>query len=80
MIECTYGVGQPDARQGHLGGNVSLAFRDRLFELGALRPGATVLVNHFTHNGAGLHEELCDFFEPHGVQVGYDGLGLDVTA
>ena len=47
-------------------------------ELGALRPTGLAVVNHFSHNGLNLHEELCDGFAPYGIQVGYDGLVLDV--
>ena len=34
------------------------------------------VVNHFSHNGNAMHAELCDFFEPKGIVVGYDGLEL----
>ena len=28
-------------------------------------------LNHFSHNGNATHAELCDFFEPKGIVVGY---------
>ena len=34
------------------------------------------VVNHFSHNGNAMHAELCDFFEPKDIIVGYDGLEL----
>ncbi|MCC7494595.1 MAG: hypothetical protein IT204_19715 [Fimbriimonadaceae bacterium] len=76
VIECTYGLGYPDRRNGHLGAAAALEFRDRLVALGALQATAQVVVNHFTHNGAGLYEELVAWFEPRGAVVGYDGLSL----
>jgi phosphoribosyl 1,2-cyclic phosphate phosphodiesterase len=36
------------------------------------------VVNHFSHHGQTLHEELCAWFAPHGIQVGYDGMVIDV--
>jgi phosphoribosyl 1,2-cyclic phosphate phosphodiesterase len=78
IIECTYGLGTPQARRHHLGAEASVAFRDKLVEIGALRPEAQVVVNHFTHNCGTLHEELCAWFEPRGITVGYDGLVVQV--
>jgi len=77
VIECTFLMKGPDVRDGHLGANVTVAFRDKLAELGALKPGAQVVTNHFSHNGRTLHEELCEFFAPHGIAVGYDGLVVE---
>jgi phosphoribosyl 1,2-cyclic phosphate phosphodiesterase len=78
VIESTSLFLKPDQRHGHMGAETSLAFRDRLVETGALREGATVILNHFSHHGGALYEELCEHFAPHGVQVGYDGLRLEL--
>ena len=63
-----------DCREGHLGANAAVAFRDRLVETGALSVRTPVFVNHFSHNGLALHGDLCGFFKPHGIRVAYDGL------
>jgi len=78
IIECTMGINPPyvNHRSGHLGANVSVEFRDKLLELGAITEKTPVFVNHFSHNGKGLHKDLCGFFEPHGINVAYDGLTL----
>lgn len=76
VIECTYLLKDPAERSHHLGAEASAAFRDRLVEIGALRPDGVAVVNHFSHNGLTLHEELCAWFEPRGIQVGYDGMVL----
>lgn len=77
VLECTYCLGKPDARDGHLGADAMLAMRDRLAELGVLKPDARVVANHFAHNGFTLYEELCEYLEPRGVTVGYDGLVVE---
>lgn len=78
ILECTYGPQRPAMRESHLGAMTTIAMRDRLSELGVLRPGCRVVANHFTHNGRVLHEELCEFFRPYGIEVGWDGLELQL--
>ncbi len=80
IIECTMGLVPRfiDCRNGHLGANVSVEFRDKLLELGAISRQTPVYVNHFSHNGVPLHADICRFFEPRGIGVGYDGLELSV--
>lgn len=76
IIECTYSIKFPDQRQGHLGANATVAFRDHLVELGCLKPDATVVANHFSHNGNTLHQDLEAFFTPKGIAVAYDGMAI----
>lgn len=76
IIEGTMGLKNPDWDRCHLGVAASVRVRDRLAELGVLQEGAQVVVNHFSHNGGGSHQQLCDYFQPHGMHVGYDGLTL----
>ena len=78
ILECTYLHSQPEARSKHLGFAATVAMRDRLSEIGVLRPGAAVVANHFSHNGRTLHEELCDAFRPHGIAVGHDGMVFEL--
>ena len=78
VLECTYREVNPASRQHHLGLDSMLEMRDRLAELGVLKPEATVVTNHFSHNGHVLYEELCERLEPHGIIVGYDGLTIDL--
>jgi phosphoribosyl 1,2-cyclic phosphate phosphodiesterase len=78
IIDSTYGMRYPDHQGGHLGVAAVVAVRDRLAELGVLKEGAQVVANHFSHNGGGLYEDLCEWFSPHGIAVGYDGMELTV--
>lgn len=80
IIECTMGL-RPESmncRNGHLGANASVEFRNKLRDMGVITGNTQVFVNHFSHDGGPLHEKLCAFFEPHGINVAYDGLILDL--
>ncbi len=76
IIEATYG----DHRGGahHLGAEDVLDVRDELAKLGALASDCRVITTHFSHNGGWLHERLEAFFAPHGIEVAYDGMTLEL--
>ncbi|MGI5868457.1 MAG: MBL fold metallo-hydrolase [Kiritimatiellia bacterium] len=74
FIDCTMGIAGADCESGHMGVNAVVKVRDRLLDCGALKPGAQVFANHFSHNGRALHADLEAFFLPKGIGVGCDGL------
>lgn len=76
LLDCTFGA--RDGRSGHMGGASVIAARDRLADFGALAEGARVIATHFSHNGGSLHHELEAFFAPHGIEVAYDGLEIEL--
>ncbi|MGD9495576.1 MAG: MBL fold metallo-hydrolase [Armatimonadota bacterium] len=76
LIECTYGP--REGGRHHLGAQQVLQVRDRLGKLGALAPHCRVITTHFSHNGGWLHERLEEFFAPHGIEVAYDGMTLEL--
>lgn len=64
--------------QGHMGVEAVVRFRDELARRGALASHAKVIANHFSHNGNSLHHELEAFFRPHGIEVGFDGMKIEM--
>ncbi|MEN6644406.1 MAG: MBL fold metallo-hydrolase [Armatimonadia bacterium] len=62
----------------HLNCEWVVEVRDELARRGALTADHTFIANHFSHNGGWLHEQLEDFFTPHNILVGYDGLEIDL--
>jgi len=80
IIESTFALfpGNLDMQNGHLGANASRRFRDKLLELGALKPEAKVAVNHFSHNGNPYQSEMEKFFSGTGIKVGYDGKVIEL--
>ena len=56
--------------------DVNLELFAKLEQMGFIDSDTVKVANHFSHNGNATHAELCEFFEPKGVIVGYDGLEL----
>lgn len=77
IIECTFGLKWPNQREKHMGSAVSVEVRDEMRRLGILKDDALVAVNHFSHNCQNLHSDFQQYFNPLGIQVGYDGMVLE---
>ncbi len=63
-------------RDFHMSADVNLELFAKLEQMGFIDSATVKVANHFSHNGNATHAELCEFFEPKGVVVGYDGLEL----
>lgn len=60
----------------HQGFDVFLQARQRFADEGWMKDGALFVAFHFSHHANPVHEELVQYFKPHGVTVAYDGLSL----
>jgi len=78
ILDSTMGVRNAEHDRGHMGVKAVVRFAEELKRIGALKDGATVCANHFSHNGGNLHADLEAFFSPYGIKVGYDGMVLEV--
>ncbi|MFD0693000.1 MBL fold metallo-hydrolase [Paenibacillus sp. GCM10027628] len=76
ILECT--TGRVPHRNNHMSVDAVLDTKLWMDENSVLKPGAPVIVTHFSHNAGLLHEDLTDIFKPHGIQVAYDGLIVDI--
>lgn len=77
IIECSEGfVHTP--YNGHLDLQECLMVVDRLRQMGVVSDATKIVTTHHSHNGEGTHDELSAAFNPHGIQVGYDGMVLEV--
>ncbi len=63
-------------REHHMSADVNLEVFAELENMDFIDAKTIKVVNHFSHNSDATHAELCDFFEPKGIVVGYDGLEL----
>lgn len=63
---------------GHLGGESFVACLEELRKQGSLKENAQLIANHFSHNPNLTHDELCDWLNPKGIMVGYDGMEIDL--
>jgi phosphoribosyl 1,2-cyclic phosphate phosphodiesterase len=76
IMDCTYGL--QANRHGHLGAPDVVEAKQELASRGALVEGGRYVANHFSHNGAGLYDDLTRVLSPHGIEVGYDGMTIEL--
>ena len=77
VIECTSGVVLSDY-DGHLNVASCIEVVGRLRSQGTLGANAPVWTTHHSHNGGATHEKLMQILNPHEIQVGFDGLEIEV--
>ncbi len=77
IIECTQGA-LPLPATLHMGWEGVLRLRDDLAVAGSITSDTRMVITHFSHNAAMLHEELEALAGPEGVEVAYDGMELSV--
>ena len=75
ITDCTGGI--LDNRDGHMSGKYVLATKERLTQMGCVDENTQYFINHFSHNGRLTHAEFEAHYNPHGIQVGYDGLEIE---
>ena len=56
------------------------AVKRRLGELGITDEATKLYVNHFSHNGGLLHEELCRRAGAFGMCPSFDGMQVDIVS
>lgn len=76
ILDCT--MGKKDCRNGHMGVPVVLEVVERMRQENMLTAGSLVVANHFSHNGGLNHDDYENILNPHNVQVGYDGMEIDI--
>ncbi|KIL41353.1 carbon-phosphorus lyase [Gordoniibacillus kamchatkensis] len=72
ILECT--SGRLPYKTNHMNAEAVLETREWMVANDVLKPGARMAVTHFSHNAGLLHEDLTEIFEPHGIEVAYDGM------
>lgn len=77
-FDCTGGPIENGPRSGHMGYPDDILIREQLREIGICDDHTLCVVNHFSHNGGMLHEELCEKLEPLGFTVSYDGMKIEL--
>jgi phosphoribosyl 1,2-cyclic phosphate phosphodiesterase len=72
----TMGIGPSGSM--HLNTDDFLQQLQQMRDEGILAPDARIYAHHFSHHRNPIHPKLSDFFAPHGVEVAYDGLTIDL--
>ena len=76
IIDCTYGVSGKHG--GHLGAPEVIRAARELRRLGVLPAAKRVIANHFAHDGRCLQADLEACLAPEGIEVGYDGMVVEI--
>ena len=77
IIECTQGC-LPMPAIGHMSFEAVLRLREKIVSAGAADKDVRTVITHFSHNMGLLHDEFEAIANPHGVEVAYDGIVLEV--
>ncbi len=76
IVDCT--AGTLDYREYHMNAEAVIDARTRLLKCGAIDEASRVIANHFSHNGGLNHSQLVDKLAPAGIEVGYDGMEIEL--
>lgn len=77
-LDCTYAHLDTDRENGHMGLNTNGEIIEALRSIGAVDENTQLFVNHFSHNGNPLHEELSESAAKIGCEVAFDGCVAEV--
>jgi phosphoribosyl 1,2-cyclic phosphate phosphodiesterase len=77
VIECTEGLASTDFH-GHLSAAEVLEVVSRLRKTGVISEKTFITTTHHSHNGEATHSELEAALNPHGIQVGFDGMEFQI--
>lgn len=79
LLDCTHTTRTDLDFKHHLGISTLLKMVDELRRRGAVADRTRLIATHFSpHSGAKSHEELVRLLLPHGVEVAFDGMRLEV--
>lgn len=62
---------------GHMSFGTDLDVIDRMKKLGLVDESTKIVINHFSHNGGQIYDEMLKEAQNHGIIVSYDGLEIE---
>lgn len=77
-LDCTgcLGLGR-DWRNGHMSMQTNLEMTERMKKEGLIDEKTVIVLNHFSHNGGQIYDEMTEEAQKHGFIVSYDGLEIE---
>ncbi len=72
-------LGEDGSYAMHLGFEGFLDHVRRMRSMGMLKPGGRIIAHHLSHSGNPTHEKTEKILGPHGVEVAYDGMLVDLN-
>ncbi|SHF16288.1 phosphoribosyl 1,2-cyclic phosphate phosphodiesterase [Caldanaerobius fijiensis DSM 17918] len=76
ILDCT--SGPQESMRYHMGFPTVLKVKQRLLDEKIARENTIFIVNHFSHNGGLMHDEMVEAFSPYGFVVTYDGMEIEI--
>ncbi len=77
LFDCTSG-GCQTTNRGHMSIEGVIRMANELRQRNVITPKTRCIATHFSHNGRLLHEELVTALLPHGIEVAFDGMVIEV--
>jgi phosphoribosyl 1,2-cyclic phosphate phosphodiesterase len=77
IVECTGGPKRIDYKT-HMGFPDLLEYKLKAEESGLTGNKTRWVLTHFSHFGGATHEELVELGKPHGIEIGYDGMQIEI--
>lgn len=75
-LDCTMVI--KECRYSHMGIDTTVEVKNRLIEMGCAGEDTIFCLNHFSHNGDLVYDELVPVAEKYGFLVSYDGMTLEI--
>ncbi|WP_099332395.1 MBL fold metallo-hydrolase [Actinomyces minihominis] len=75
-LDCTFGNTDIES-EVHMNFSENLQVRERMEEMGLVKPDTIFVANHFTHNIPCTYESMCEVAEPEGFVIAYDGMEIE---
>lgn len=76
-LDCTSGPLENGPQGGHMGVPDNIVVKQTLLSLGAADENTTFILNHFSHNGGMLYDELKELARNHGMTPTFDGMEVE---
>ena len=77
LFDCTHGM-MLDHNRGHMAIDGVIEAAGRMREVGAITRSTKLIATHFSHNGCALYADLLEHFEPHQIDVAWDGMTIEI--
>lgn len=79
-FDCTEPMRMPDNNEiaGHMNFATVCHVKEKLVEFGCIDEDTICVVNHFSHNGKMLHEDIEKLVSEKGFLVSYDGMEIEI--
>ncbi|MDI3508582.1 MAG: phosphoribosyl 1,2-cyclic phosphate phosphodiesterase [Clostridiales bacterium] len=76
VLDCT--SGPQSCEHYHMGLPQDIKVKERLLEQASAGDNTIFIINHFSHNGGLLYDQLVETAAPHNFKVTYDGMEIEI--